>query len=145
MLRYNSGLLSTYGILPPVEKGFPIHLSSLAVPLMFLIFTVFLIAVFVLVIHNAFIMSVDEKLMQLGTLAGVGASPKQIRKTVRFEALFLTIIPLPLGIFAGWLLVCKLFELINASNDIGRNAPDIVVTYGLPAVVTIRSASPKNL
>lgn len=135
MLRYNSGLLSTYGILPPVEKGFPIHLSSLAVPLMFLIFTVFLIAVFVLVIHNAFIMSVDEKLMQLGTLAGVGASPKQIRKTVRFEALFLTIIPLPLGIFAGWLLVCKLFELINASNDIGRNAPDIVVTYGFPAVV----------
>lgn len=133
-LRYNSGLLTTYGILPPSEKGFPVHLSSLAVPLMFVIFTAFLIAVFVLVIHNAFIMSVDEKLMQLGTLAGIGASPKQIRKTVRSEALFLTVIPLPLGIFSGWILVCKLFELINASNDIGRDAPDIVVTYGLPAI-----------
>lgn len=134
-LRYNSGLLSTYGILPPLEKGSSVHLSTLAVPLMFLMFTAFLVAVFVLVIHNAFVMSVDEKLMQLGTLAGVGASPKQIRKTVRSEALFLTAIPLPLGIFAGWLLVCRLFGLINATNDIGRNAPDIVVAYGLPAII----------
>lgn len=134
-LRYNSGLLSTYGVFPPAEKGDSVHLSTLAVPLMFLMFTAFLVAVFVLVIHNAFIMSVDEKLMQLGTLAGVGASPKQIRKTVRLEALLLTIIPLPPGIFAGWLLVCRLFGLINASNDIGRNAPDIVVTYGLPAII----------
>lgn len=134
-LRYNTGLLASYGIFAPSEKGFPVHLSSLAVPLMFLIFTAFLIAVFVLVIHNAFIMSVNEKLAQLGILAGAGASPKQIRKTVRLEALLLTAVPLPFGLFAGWLLVRRLFGLINASNDIGRDAPDIVVTYGLPAIL----------
>lgn len=134
-LRYNTGLLSTYGILAPSEKSLPIHLSHLAVPLMFIMFALFLVAVFVLIIHNAFVMSVDEKLMQLGTFAGVGASPKQIKKTVQYEALILTAIPLPLGLFSGWLLVLKLFHLINASNDLGRDAPDIAVTFGLPAVL----------
>ena len=134
-LRYNTGLLSTYGIFAPSEKGFLVHLSLLAVPLMFLIFTVFLIAVFVLVIHNAFVISVNEKLAQLAIFSGVGATPKQIRKTVRLEALLLTAIPLPFGLFSGWLLVSRLFGLINATNDIGRDAPDIVVTYGLPAVL----------
>lgn len=134
-LRYNTGLLSTYGILSPTEKAFPIHLSRLAIPLMFLLFTTFLVGVFVLVIHNAFVMSVNEKLIQLGTLAGVGASPKQIKKTVQSEALLLTAIPLPLGILAGWFLDFKLFELINATNDLGRDAPDIVVTFGLPAIL----------
>lgn len=134
-LRYNTGLLSTYGIFPPAAKGLPIHLSDLAVPLMFLVFTAFLVGVFVLVIHNAFVMSVNEKLMQLGTLAGVGATPKQIMKTVQSEALLLAALPLPLGVFTGWLLVLKLFQLINASNDLGREAPDIAVTFGLPAIL----------
>ena len=135
VLRYNTGLLSTYGIFEPTERIFPVHMSFLAVPLMFLTFTAFLVAVFVLVIHNAFVMSVNEKLMQLGTLAGIGATPKQIRKTVQTEALVLTALPLPLGVFTGWLLLLKLFRLINASNDIGREAPDIVVTFGLPAIL----------
>ncbi len=134
-LRYNTGLLSTYGIFAPTAKGLPIHLSDLAIPLMFLTFTAFLVGVFVLVIHNAFVMSVNEKLIQLGTLAGVGAAPKQIRKTVQYEALLLTAVPLPLGLFTGWFLVLKLFQLINASNDLGREAPDIAVTFGLPAIL----------
>ena len=134
-LRYNTGLLAAYGIFDPSSKGTPTHLSGLAIPLMFLLFTAFLVGVFVLVIHNAFVMSVDEKLIQLGTLAGVGATPKQIKKTVQTEALLLSAIPLPLGLFAGWFLNMKLFQLINASNDLGRDAPDIVVTYGLPAIL----------
>lgn len=134
-LRYNTGLLPLYGIFAPSEKNGPISLGYLAVPLMFLLFAVLLVAVFVLVIHNAFIMSVNEKLSQLGTLAGVGATPGQIKKTVQTEALLLTAIPLPLGIFCGRLLVLKLFRLINASNDLGREAPDIVVTFGLPAIL----------
>ncbi len=134
-LRYNTGLLSAYGIFAPAAKGLPIHLSDLIIPLMFLLFTAFLVGVFVLVIHNAFVMSVNEKLMQLGTLAGVGATPKQIMKTVQSEALLLAALPLPLGLFTGWLLILKLFQLINASNDLGREAPDIAVTFGLPAIL----------
>lgn len=134
-LRYNTGLLSVYGIFDPSAKGAPISLGNFAVPIMFLLFAALLVAVFVLVIHNAFIMSVNEKLTQLGTLAGVGATPEQIKKTVQTEALLLAAIPLPLGILSGWLLVLKLFRLINASNNLGRDAPDIVVTFGLPAIL----------
>ncbi|EOS81454.1 hypothetical protein C817_00709 [Dorea sp. 5-2] len=134
-LRYNTGLLAVHGILAPSVKGMPTHLSGLAIPLMFLLFAVFLVGVFVLVIHNAFVMSVNEKLVQLCTFAGVGATPKQIKKTVQSEALLLSALPLAPGLLAGWFLNLKLFQLINASNDLGRDAPDIVVTYGLPAIL----------
>ncbi|MDO4276729.1 MAG: ABC transporter permease, partial [Eubacteriales bacterium] len=135
MLRYNTGLLSKYGILPPGTLNSIGSLTNLAVPLMFIVLAVLLVAVFVLVIHNAFALSANEKLTQLGTLAGIGASPRQIKAAVSSEALMLLLIPLPIGIFCGWRLDAELFRLINASNDIGRTAPDIVMTFGMPAIL----------
>lgn len=134
-LRYNTDLLLKYAILPPDQIFSITSLSILTVPLMFLVLAALLIAVFVLVIHNAFALSANEKLTQLGTLAGIGASPKQIKAAVTSEALMLLIIPLPLGVLCGWLLDAELFRLINAANDIGRSAPDIVLTFGLPCVL----------
>ena len=134
-LRYNTDLLLKHAILPPDQVFSITSLSILTVPLMFLVLAALLIAVFVLVIHNAFALSANEKITQLGTLAGIGASPKQIKAAVTSEALMLLIIPLPLGVLCGWLLDAELFRLINAANDIGRQAPDIVLTFGLPSVL----------
>ena len=134
-LRYNADLLSKYGILSPEQLGSIDSLNVLAVPAMFLVISLLLIAVFVLVIHNAFALSASEKLVQLGTLAGIGASPRQIRAAVISEAMILLIIPLPIGILCGWLLDIGLFRLINGANNIGRTAPDIVLTFGLPAIL----------
>lgn len=134
-LRYNTDLLLKHAILPPDQVFSITSLSILTVPLMFLVLAALLIAVFVLVIHNAFALSANEKITQLGTLAGIGASPKQIKAAVTSEALMLLIIPLPLGVLCGWLLDAELFRLINAANDIGRHAPDIVLTFGLPSVL----------
>lgn len=134
-LRYNTDLLTKYGVLPPGQLGSMNSLSLLSVPLMFLVLAVLLIAVFVLVIHNAFALSANEKRSQLGTLAGIGATPKQIRSAVTSEAMMLLMIPLPLGLFCGWLLDDRLLSLINSSNDIGRSAPDLVLTFGLPAIL----------
>ena len=134
-LRYNAGLLSKYGILAPEQIHSIDSLKMLTVPLLFLVLAVLLIGVFVLVIHNAFALSANEKLAQLGTLAGIGASPKQIKAAVSSEALVLLVVPLPLGILCGWLLDAELMRLINQANDIGRSAPDIVLTFGLPAIV----------
>lgn len=135
LLRYNAGLLTKYAVLPPGQLGSIDSLSILSVPLMFFIIAALLIAVFVLVIHNAFALSANEKLAQLGTLAGIGASPKQLKAAVSSEALMLLLPPLPLGLLCGWLLDAQLFSLINANNDIGRSAPDIVLTFGLPAIL----------
>lgn len=134
-LRYNADLLSKYGILSPEQLGSIDSLSALALPAMFLVIALLLIAVFVLVIHNAFALSASEKLVQLGTLAGIGASPRQIKAAVTSEAMILLVLPLPIGIICGWLLDTELFRLINAANDIGRTAPDIVLTFGLPAIL----------
>lgn len=134
-LRYNTDLLSKYAILPPGQLQGIKSISFLSVPLMFLIMAALLIGVFVLVIHNAFALSANEKLSQLGTLAGIGASPKQIRSAVSTEALILLLPPLPLGILCGWLLDTKLIDLINASNNIDRATSDVVMTFGLPAIL----------
>lgn len=134
-LRYNGDLLSKYLILSPQQLGSIDSIKVLTVPLMFVFLAALVVAVFVLVIHNAFALSANEKLTQLGTLAGIGASPKQIKSAVLWEARILLLIPLPLGILCGYLLDCGLFRIINDANDVGRTAPDIVLTFGLPAIL----------
>lgn len=134
-VRYNTELLSKYAILSPEQKGALDKLNAFAVPLMFLVLASLLVAVFVLVIYNAFALSAGEKMSQLGILSGMGASPRQIRSAVTMEAFVLSVIPLPLGILAGWGTDVLLVRLINASNDIGRSAPDIVLSFGLPAIL----------
>ncbi|MCB6203617.1 ABC transporter permease [Extibacter muris] len=134
-LRYNAELLSKYAILSPEQKDALDKLNAFAVPLMFLVLAGLLVSVFVLVIYNAFALSAGEKMSQLGILSGIGASPRQIRSAVTMEAFVLSIIPLPLGILAGWGTDVLLVGLINASNDIGRAAPDIVLSFGLPALL----------
>lgn len=135
MLRYNTDLLTKYAIFSQEQLQAADHLTSYAVPLMFLVIAALLVAVFVLVIHNAFALSAEEKLSQLGTLAGVGAAPGQIKSVVISEAFILSIIPVPLGVLAGWLLDMELINLLNSANDYGRSMPDIVLTFGLPSAL----------
>ncbi len=52
-------------------------------------------------IYNAFSISVSERTVQFGLLSSIGATKKQIRKSVRFEAMVLGLIGIPLGILAG--------------------------------------------
>lgn len=52
-------------------------------------------------IYNAFSISVSERTKQFGLLSSIGATKKQIKKTVLFEALFVSVIGIPVGILAG--------------------------------------------
>ena len=131
-LRYNANLLSRYLVFPP-EQEFPV--GMLAAPLMFAVLALLLVGVFVFIIHNAFALSVNEKVEQFGTFACVGASPRQILAASQAEALFLILPSLPLGLVLGWFLNRGLFANINAHNDIGRSAPDITASFGLPAIL----------
>ena len=53
-------------------------------------------------IGNAFSISVAERTKQFGLLSSIGATKKQIRAAVRFEALAITALGLPLGILGGY-------------------------------------------
>lgn len=55
----------------------------------------------VALIYNAFTISVSERTRQFGLLASLGATKKQLRKAVRFEACILALIGIPLGVLAG--------------------------------------------
>ena len=52
-------------------------------------------------IYNAFSISVSERTKQFGLLSSVGATKKQLRKTVLFEALAVSGAGIPIGIAAG--------------------------------------------
>lgn len=64
-------------------------------------------------IKNSFDISITEKNKQYGMLRSVGATKKQIRKNVLFEASILGIIGIPLGIFLGYFAS---FVLVKISN-----------------------------
>jgi putative ABC transport system permease protein len=52
-------------------------------------------------IYNAFSISVSERTKQFGILSSVGATKRQLTRSVLFEAISLSAIGLPLGILAG--------------------------------------------
>lgn len=52
-------------------------------------------------IYNAFSISVSERTKQFGLLSSVGATKKQLRKMVLFEALCVSIVGIPVGVCAG--------------------------------------------
>jgi hypothetical protein len=52
-------------------------------------------------IYNAFSISVGERTKQFGLLSSVGATGKQLYRSVLFEALFVSLIGIPLGIIVG--------------------------------------------
>ncbi|MEE1314698.1 MAG: ABC transporter permease, partial [Faecalimonas sp.] len=52
-------------------------------------------------IYNAFAISVSERTKQFGLLSSIGATKKQLKKMVLFEALAVSVIGIPLGILVG--------------------------------------------
>ncbi len=55
----------------------------------------------VALIYNAFSISVSERTKQFGLLSSVGATKKQLKRMVLFEALSVSVIGIPLGVLAG--------------------------------------------
>ncbi len=63
---------------------------------------IFVIAVgSIMVIYNSFAISVSERKKQFGMLSSVGATKKQIKKSVLYEGAILGLIGIPIGILSG--------------------------------------------
>lgn len=74
---------------------------------------VIIIVTSVFCIKNSFNISVTERTTEYGMLSSVGASSKQIKKSVYYEAFLLGIIGIPLGILSGLLASYILINLVN--------------------------------
>lgn len=68
----------------------------------------------ILVIYNSFAISVSERKKQFGMLSSVGATKKQIRKSVLYEGITLGIIGIPLGILAGVLGIGITLKIVDS-------------------------------
>ncbi len=87
-------------------------------------------------IKNSFDISITEKTKQYGILRSVGATKKQIRKNVFYEATILGAIGIPLGIIAGIFASIILVYVINIflSGGIATNI-DFVFDFSLIAII----------
>lgn len=66
-----------------------------------LILTAVIMTGSVLLIYNAFSISLRERSTQFGLLSSLGATKKQLRQSMRYEALIVSFIGIPLGVISG--------------------------------------------
>jgi len=84
----------------------------------------------VFVIRNGFAISITERLKQYGMLSSIGATKKQIKKSVYFEGFILGFIGIPLGILSG---IFAIYILVNVVNYILKDyvSRGTLLTYGI--------------
>lgn len=78
------------------------------------ILTVIIVLGSVALIYNAFAISVSERTKQFGLLSSIGATRKQMKKTVCFEALLLCVVGIPLGVLSG---ICGIGVTLSFFSD----------------------------
>lgn len=66
-------------------------------------------------IYNSFSISVSERTKQFGILKSIGATKKQIRKSVLYEAAVLCLIGIPIGLVSGCLGIAITFHFLSDS------------------------------
>ena len=104
--EYNDNLLQYYGVSDSAAMG--------KVLLALGVFVVLLMAASAAVIGNIMSISLQERLRQLGMLSSIGATKKQKRASVIFEAVFLGVIAIPLGLLLGVGLTAAVIAVIRS-------------------------------
>ncbi|MBR6404397.1 MAG: ABC transporter permease [Eubacterium sp.] len=135
--------IDTNGYLVGLESGALINSS--ASELEGVIATVLAIIVFtsVFCIKNSFDISITEKTKQYGMLKSIGATKKQIRKNVFFEATVLGLIGIPIGLVMGCLasfiliIVCRYFTAESDMPIAFSISPYAILVAVVLGIITI--------
>ena len=91
-------------------------------------------------IRNSFAISITEKIKMYGMLSSVGATRKQIKKNVIFEAMTLGLIGIPLGILSGLFADFVLLKIVNVllSDALVGYADGIVFKVSIiPIIISV--------
>ena len=92
----------------------------------------------IIIIHNAFAVSMNDRIYQLGIFSSVGATPGQIRAFLLEEAAVLCILPVLAGILLGIAGSAGIMELINViGRDIPGRQPAVFGYHPLVFAVTV--------
>lgn len=90
----NVGLLRWYGVVDN-EPFSQVYIGLLA------ILIVVIMTGSILLIYNAFSISFRERSAQFGLLSSLGATKKQLKSAMRYEAFLVSLLGIPLGILSG--------------------------------------------
>lgn len=125
---YHTSLMRYQGI----ADGRPIEGTLLMVAI---VLTVVIVIASVSLIYNSFAISVADRTRQFGLLSSVGASKKQLRRSVLFEALVLGLVGVPVGVLAGIGGVAAVFALTQDAFTALLGTGGTVSLYADPLVI----------
>ena len=113
-VTYHHALLSMYLIRDPEDPA-----PRLVFPF-FILVTLLASVSLIVIIHNAFAVSMNDRVYQLGILSSVGATPGQIRACLMQEAAVLCTLPVLAGSLLG---IAGSAGVMEITNVIARNIP----------------------
>ena len=113
-VSYHHALLSMYLVRDPEDPA-----PRLVFPF-FILVTLLASISLIVILHNAFAVSMNDRTYHLGILSSVGATPNQIRTFLLQEAAVLCILPILAGILLGIAGSAGIMEILNV---IGRDIP----------------------
>lgn len=148
-INYNSTLLALYG-----ESTYGNVMSSMGGMMIIMLSLVSIGCI--IVIYNSFAISVMERKKEFGLLSSIGATKRQLSHTVFFEAVFVGVIGIILGILGAYIGIGCVILIINnlisdmleyklhlVTNPLFIIIPVIfmIVVIGLSAFIPSRRAS----
>lgn len=135
-MNWNSNSTYNYSINYNLLNWESIELSDLAsmIIALFIVITVIVMITSIYCIKNAFAISLTEKIRMYGMLSSVGATKKQIKKSVVQEGMILSLIGIPIGILVGTILVYILSIIVSSIID---GAINIKIVFNMPIVAII--------
>lgn len=105
-VSYNDSLLSMSGV-----SQYSNYMGSIYVTIIIILSLISIGCI--VVIYNSFAISVMERKKQFGLFSSIGATKKQLRKTVFFEAFLIGVIGIPLGILSGFIGIGTVLAIVN--------------------------------
>ena len=102
----NTPLLFNYGQNPDGKKEISMYLLLLILLLVLSIFSI-------LAIYNTFAISLSERKKHFGTLISVGASQKQILKSILYEVKIISLISIPISFIISTALIKLILIILN--------------------------------
>ena len=100
-----------------------------------------LLALFVggFVIYNTFNVIVAQRLRELAVLAAIGATPKQLKRSLRLEGLVIGLVGSALGVVAGFALAFGSMAVVSA---VGVSLPGSGIVVNPPSSSKESSSAP---
>ena len=104
-------------------------------------FVIFIFAATMILISNIFNISYEQRCRYLGMLSSAGATARQKRSSVYYEALLLLVPSLPLGFFSGLLFVWGGVRILKPITEMMQQGAALAILSDVPVCLDVRTGA----